>query len=210
MNPEDEIAQIKESVRDLIGSVQSIFATGEDIDDAFAAQIADLLDAAANRLEQLMAPPVDESARLLWVLAGGDESAFVNYLRTFPSEGMNALLTNPTMLNETIDRLKKEIPQGQPEAKDGVPHAPLQSSNVYGFTYDPNTKKLRVRFQEGGIYDYSNVPNGIFQLFASGAVPAKTDGENQYGRWWRGKVPSLGASLNQLLKIGGYDYQRVA
>ena len=33
--------------------------------------------------------------------------------------------------------------------------------------------------------------------------------QNQYGRWWRGKNPSLGAALNQYIKAGNFNYRRL-
>lgn len=101
-------------------------------------------------------------------------------------------------------------PPPQDQIQQGMP-----SSNVEGFAYDDNTGRLLVRFlgqhpnRNGPIYAYSGVPREIFDLFQSGAVPARTDGHNRWGRWWRGKVPSLGASLFTLIKNRGYQYQRL-
>lgn len=90
------------------------------------------------------------------------------------------------------------------------------SSNVNSFGYDEKTGKLRVKFQgdypqqNGPVYEYGGVPKDIFELFRRGAVPARTDGQNRWGKWWKGKVPSVGASLYTLIKGGGYPYQKVA
>lgn len=63
--------------------------------------------------------------------------------------------------------------------------------------------------QNGPVYGYEGVPKQIFNLFQKGAIPATTDGSNKWGSWWKGKTPSLGASLNALIKQGGYSYQRL-
>lgn len=93
-------------------------------------------------------------------------------------------------------------------------HGP--SSNIESFGYDDKNGRLLVRFlgphpnRHGPVYAYGGVPKQIFDLFQKGAVPARTDGRNKWGRWWKGKVPSLGASMYTLIKGGNYPYQRLA
>ena len=92
----------------------------------------------------------------------------------------------------------------------------MPSSNVEGFAYDDKSGKLLVRFlgkypnRNGPIYSYGGVPKEIFDMFQKGAVPARTDGKNKWGQWWKGKVPSIGASLFTLIKNRNYPYQRVS
>jgi len=158
-----------------------------------------------------MEAPAPVGADLLWILSGGQADAFINYLRTFPDASLNALLKNPQQLRQVIENLTRSMPQGQgrSESADGIPHAPLDSSNIYGFKYDPRSGRLMVRFQSGSVYGYNGVPPGVFKVFQQGAVPAKTNGQNQYGRWWQGKIPSLGAAFYNLIRQGGYEYQRL-
>jgi len=98
----------------------------------------------------------------------------------------------------------------QPPIEPGMP-----SSNVEGFARDENTGKLYVRFlgkhpnRMGPVYEYSGVPDSMYNLFRQGAVPARTNGQNKWGKWWKGKTPSMGASVNVLLKQGGFNYRRV-
>lgn len=114
-----------------------------------------------------------------------------------------------------IDELKSQSPvEGlQPEEQPLGPGFP--SSNVHSFGYDPENKQLLVKFQgdypqeNGPIYAYEGVPPEIFALFQKGAVPARTDGQNKWGRWYKGKTPSLGASLYTLIRTQGYPYQRL-
>lgn len=102
-------------------------------------------------------------------------------------------------------------PQEQPILDESYP-----SSNVNSFGYNPDTQQLYVKFQgdypheNGPVYAYEGVPQVIFDLFQKGAVPARTDGENDWGSWYKGKVPSLGASLFTLIKNGGYPHQRLS
>jgi hypothetical protein len=153
---------------------------------------------------------IPEGTGLLWNLAGGEPKAFTNYLKNVPDPSLNGLLNNPTQLNQIIARLQENQPQQRNREIEGVPQAPLQSSNIWGFSYDQKNRKLFVRFQGDGVYEYEGVPPNIFTIFRSGAVPAKTQGQNNYGSWWVGKNPSLGASFYELIRQGGYPFQKLS
>lgn len=210
---EEAIQQIMASV----GVLEQILRSGRSsLSDNVKRQMASTLNEMASRLVEFgerrrtAIPPMPEGTDLLWQLSNANPEAFVNYLRTVPDPALNNLLRNPGQLNSIVQHLTREFPQAQPEQIDGIRQADLQSSNIWGFNYDPRSGRLKVRFQRGPIYEYEGVPPYIFNIFQKGAVPAKTDGENQWGRWWIGKSPSLGASFFSLIKNGGYDYTRIA
>lgn len=119
------------------------------------------------------------------------------------------------LLSNRIEQLLSTPTEGLRPQEPQVQQAGIPSSNVEGFAYDDDNKRLLVRFlgqfpnRNGPIYAYNGVPRVIFELFQSGAIPARTDGKNKWGRWWKGKVPSLGASLYSLIKNQGYPYQRL-
>jgi hypothetical protein len=152
---------------------------------------------------------LSNDAQLLWILSGQQPDAFISYLRTFPTPETQALLNNPSQLNATIQQLNNLMPSGQPPVIDGIPHADLNSSNIWGANYDPNSGKMQVRFQGGSEYEYDGVPENIFKAFIKGNASAKTKGKNQYGQWWVGKNPSLGAAMNQYIKQGGFPYRKI-
>ena len=154
-------------------------------------------------------PVVPSIARELWTLANGDRDIFELYMRQYPDEEMNAIAQNPSQLDSIINLIANSQSLPNKPTIDGIPPAPLQSSNVYGYRYDPSNQRLTVRFNEGGVYRYDGVPNVIWDMFRAGAGTARTTGKNKFGRWWRGKVPSSGAALNQLIKMGGYPYTRI-
>jgi hypothetical protein len=127
------------------------------------------------------------------------------------------------MIAQTLEALYnriEQLSQGgeapiQPPNQPGPMEGGMPSSNVEGFSYDKDNGRLYVRFlgkhpnRDGPIYSYDQVPPRVFDLFRRGAVPARTDGKNKWGQWWKGKVPSMGASVYTLLKQGGFPYQRV-
>ncbi len=224
MNRQRQLADLEALLDQLLQGIQDVLQSGEVLSDEFQGMLAQELSQTTDRIDQLrqeiaqetqqptQAPtqaPIQQGADLLWILAGGQEDAFVNYLRTYPNAGLNALLRNPEQLQQTIDHLQATLPQGQRGQEDGIQEAPIDSSNIYGFKYDPRSGRLLVRFQSGSIYGYNGVPPGVFNVFQHGAVPAKTSGQNQHGRWWVGKQPSLGAAFYNLIRQGGYQYQRL-
>lgn len=48
---------------------------------------------------------------------------------------------------------------------------PVLSSNVASIGYDPASKTLEVAFNNGSVYQYYNVPQGVFDQFK--AAPSK-------------------------------------
>lgn len=176
------------------------------------ASVKEVMDLASSRLKRDKTDETDripQGAEFLYVLAGGDPVAFANYAKQFPDPSLNRLAQNKPYLLNVLNRLGKQVSltKGQ---EQGIPQADLQSSTVYGFRYDNRNKKLYVKFQGDGVYEYDNVPYTVYKMFAAGAVPAKTEGRNKYGAWWKGKKPSTGSALNALIKQGGFPYRKVA
>lgn len=213
---DDKIEQIKSALREV---VQLIAQRGLPLSKEVKTMLVQAMEHTATRIQALrsvtsptpdMETPIPTGAELLWILAGGKEEAFVNYLRTYPDPSLNSLLQNPSLLQGTIARLTQQMPQGERGEQGGITQAPIESSNIYGFNYNPKSGSLLVRFQSGSVYGYQGVPPGIFNVFKNGAVPAKTTGQNQYGKWWQGKIPSLGAAFYQMIRQGNYPYQRLS
>jgi hypothetical protein len=152
---------------------------------------------------------VPDIARELWALSRGNPDIFAAYARSYPNPELQAMANNPVQLNQLMNQVNNTQTEVLGPPIDGIAQAPIKSSNVYGYRYNPLKKELAVRFNEGSVYRYSGVPKQIFDMFAQGDGVARTNGSNRWGRWWRGKEPSMGAALNNLIKLGGYPYQRI-
>ena len=221
MNPEQEIDQLESLIDRLIDLLERAVQSGETLPDQVQSLIAQELRESNNRIlqlrqeigqgqEPLTEPAISDESQLLWILSGSNPETFVQYLQTYPGDEFGTLLQNPEQLARLIADLQSNAPPPTPGMqKDGIPKSGLQSSNVYGSQYDPKTGKLLVRFQEGAVYQYDDVPPYVFKAFQAGAAPAKTKGKNKYGQWWVGKNPSLGAALNTYIKQANYNYRRV-
>jgi hypothetical protein len=219
MMNEARINQFKDQIR---GIMRQVLDVGEEPPEFIQDLLIQLVQKVSSKIKELreedklrepVQPPVStgpsNDAQLLWVLSGQDPQAFISYLRTFPTPGTSALLNDPHALNSTIEQLNSMMPPGEPIVVDGIPHADLQSSNVWGAAFDPKSKKMRVRFQGGSEYEYDGVPENIFNAFIKGNAVARTTGHNQYGKWWRGKNPSIGAAMNQYIKQGNFPYRKI-
>jgi len=84
----------------------------------------------------------------------------------------------------------------------------LKSAVIRKTEYDEKANRLKVIFNNDSTYEYADVPLEIYEKLTEGGIKAKTSGENEFGKWWVGKDPSLGASFNELIKKGGYNFTR--
>lgn len=226
---ESQIEEIKNSLREMM---QLLVQRGQPLSNELKLQIARVMEHAATRITQLrqetpavpqpttspISQPPSSSinnapspdAQLLWILAGQQEQAFISYLREYPSPATQALLNNPNELSRIIEYLSQMMPQGTPPTVNGIQHTDLNSSTIWGTKYDPKTGQMLVRFQGGSEYIYDGVPQNIYRAFSKGNASARTQGSNQYGAWFVGKNPSMGAALNQYIKAGNFPYRKLS
>jgi hypothetical protein len=199
------LTPVIQSIQKNVGNLSS--SVKRNLTSVFS-EIGDLF----NQQDRTNVPQIEEpneSTRLLWTLSNGDPNAFIEYLKTFPDPSLQSLLQNQDLLGRTLLYLRTNYPPPQVSPDDVLERPETQSSNVYGFKYNPQDASLIVRFHNGSVYNYANVPEYVFNLFRSGAASATSTGRNKYGSWWRGKNPSTGAALNQFIKNLGYPYQRI-
>lgn len=81
----------------------------------------------------------------------------------------------------------------------------LRSSNVWKYKYDDRKLELVVKFQDGETYTYYNVSPELYEDFSRGNGVCITEGSNEWGEWFIGKSPSMGAAVHELLLGLGYS-----
>jgi len=232
VNPQQEIELLEQLLNELLAGIQDVLQSGETLSDEFQGMLAQELEETTSRIDQLrqesgqnapteqpnqptqpqaaaLGTPPSPDAQLLWILAGQQEDAFISYLHNFPTPSTQELLRNPAELSRVLGFLSQMMPPGEPPTIHGIKHSDLNSSNIWGTAYDPKSGKMKVRFQGGSEYEYDGVPPNIYRAFTQGDASAKTKGQNQYGRWWVGKNPSMGAAMNQYIKAGNFNYRRI-
>lgn len=147
----------------------------------------------------------------LWRLSGSDPAAYMNYVRQVPDPTISSLVQNPGLFRTLTDRMVRSVGIERPQSPgDGLEPTKYQSSNVAGYTYDPKRQRVFVKFHNGGIYGYEGVPQWVWQAFRDGAATAKTTGSNQWGSWFIGKNPSIGAAVWQYLREMQFPYQKLS
>lgn len=99
-------------------------------------------------------------------------------------------------------RKLKEIDNKEFEFK--ITSDSVRSTNVKRVKYDSVSEELVIRFDDGSVYTYFNVPSKIYDNVLEGMAGTKTAGE-----WGPiGKFPSVGAATHQYLIEGGFAYKK--
>jgi len=218
----------------ILAEIEGRYARGEALSPELKAELSLLMEETAAFITQQGVAPQsvvsgpkepelaiqeaqkDQAVNLLWIMSNANPEVFKDFIQTYPDPAVKGLANNPAELIATIKRLETQQPPTEGPTVDGVPAAPISSSNIFGFDYDPRKKQLVVKFQgngnygDGPVYVYGGVPPVIADLFMRGAHPAKTSGKNKWSRWWRHKTPSLGSSMHHFIKLGGYPYRKIS
>lgn len=184
---EQAINSIKEALREVM---QLLVQRGEPLSDELKAKLAQVMEHAANRIQQLRQEEQQEKE--------------LEQIEEEQAEVAESL----TPTEPTVPPTGGPIPPLEP--------APHESSNINAFRYDPENQKLFVKFQgkypsqNGPVYSYEGVPPNIYDVFRRGAVAPKTSGKNAWHTWKEGVTPSHGASMYALIRQGNYPYQRLS
>ena len=87
---------------------------------------------------------------------------------------------------------------------------PVNSSVASSVYYWARSLLMVINYHGGAQYEYYRTQFDLFNYIYNGLGTATTDGQNQYGKWWKGKSnPSVGASIRTRLQKGMADYKRV-
>ncbi len=204
---------IKEALAKFVKSL-IIMEEGGELSDGEKEQSLQAIKLIINKHRKVEIP---EGAELVWELAGGKPETFVKFLQSVPDPELQNLAADQLRLERVVAELSAQFP---PEEYDeGLYGAPKQaqfpSSNIFDFKYNPRDKTLLVKFQgnkgvgEGPVYEYKGVPPFIYKLFSGGEISAKTTGKNKWGKWWKHKNPSLGATHYAIIR-NAFPYKKVA
>ena len=86
----------------------------------------------------------------------------------------------------------------------------IKSSNVDAYRYDTKTKELIITFNDGSKYKYYDVEYNDFENITYGDATCITEGENEYGSWYVGKSPSVGAAVWEFLINKNKKYEQMS
>jgi hypothetical protein len=82
------------------------------------------------------------------------------------------------------------------------------SSNVDRVKYFEEDKRLVVKFNDGSYYTYFDIDETVFFSIIEGDATCKTEGENEFGEWFVGKTPSVGAAIWKYLIDKNIRYEQ--
>jgi hypothetical protein len=85
----------------------------------------------------------------------------------------------------------------------------VNSSNVKGYRYNTEDKTLIIEFNDGSKYLYEFIEYVDFEKISRGDAVCRTEGSNQYGSWYVGKTPSVGAAIWKYLRETGAWYLKL-
>lgn len=190
MRPEEELAALESIIDRILQGVQDALQNGETLNDEFQGILAEELTQTTDRIAQLY-QTIQSNQELQQ--AEQEQAAVANEIS--PPE-----------------------PPLQPTGGHIPPleQAPHESSNINAFRYEPDSKKLYVKFQgkypqqNGPVYSYEGVPSFIFDVLKRGSIAPKTSGSNAWHTWKEGVTPSHGAAMYALIKQGNFPYQRLS
>jgi hypothetical protein len=86
----------------------------------------------------------------------------------------------------------------------------INSSNVKSYKYNTKTKELEIVFNDGSKYKYYDVDYNDFENITYGDATCITEGENEYGSWFVGKSPSVGAAIWEFLINKNKRYEEMS
>jgi len=104
------------------------------------------------------------------------------------------------MMGLSLSQIKKEFE---------IIQGGVASSNVDSYRYNDVSGELILTFNDGSRYRYYQIDKDDFESIVLGDAECITEGENEYGRWFIGKSPSVGAAVWQYLIDKGVRYQKL-
>lgn len=81
------------------------------------------------------------------------------------------------------------------------------SSNVDKMKWNDETNELVIKFNDGSYYTYFDIDSNTFFSIVNGEASCISEGDNEYGSWWVGKSPSVGAAVYDFLVDNNVRYE---
>ena len=105
------------------------------------------------------------------------------------------------MMGLSLAQIKKEF---------RIYEGDVNSSNVESYRYNDVSGELILTFNDGSRYRYYQIDFTDYENIVLGEAECITDGENEYGSWFEGKTPSVGAAVWQYLIDKGVRYEKLS
>lgn len=158
--------------------------------------------ASFKRHQQHKDVPYDEGCGgIMWDAWGGTEGIEWAIRKLEQIDNENFSILYDIIINEEFD---DEIKYNLLEEHFKKYREKPNSTNVSNLMWDSETNELVVKFKNGDIYTYYDVPEGIYNRVVDGQAGTKTAGKHGDV----GSFPSVGAAIHQYIIKGGFRYKK--
>jgi hypothetical protein len=86
----------------------------------------------------------------------------------------------------------------------------VASSNVASYRWNSTNSTLILTFHDGSRYKYYTIDREEFENIILGDAQCITSGENEFGRWFEGKSPSVGAAVWEYLRDTNIRFEKLS
>jgi len=147
------------------------------------------------------------------VMAPAGVSALMQPVKVAPVDRARAALAiKRTMRQAQMTQRRTRVATARAVNRLQDQWSQVKSSNVEAVFFDPDTLQLYIKFHSGSTYKYDLTDYGgkkTADKIFWGQASCITEGQNQYGRWWVDKNPSVGAAVWKYLRRAGVPYQLI-
>lgn len=147
----------------------------------------------------------DGCGRLMWLAWGGDEGVewAQRKLKQIRKEKLSSDIDSLSVeeLGEIYKYLEEDF--------SIIRSKNINSSNVKSYRYNTETFELEITFNDGSKYRYFEIDYNTFENISYGDATCITTGENEFGSWYEGKSPSMGAAIWEFLINDDVQYEEI-
>lgn len=125
--------------------------------------------------------------------------------------GISLIQNTQPFINAPSSTIDRETPLLQePDLPNMLPQqgSPI-SSNIMQYTYYPLYNSIIITFSNMVDYQYWDVTQAEFLSIIQGNASCVTEGKNQFGQWYIGKTPSVGAAVYRFLVQANKPWRRL-
>lgn len=175
-------------------------ANGEAISEETISRMASFERHRQNSQKELG----DGCGRLMWLSWGGDAGVewASRKLKQIREEKMN-------LIDELDIEDLRDIHNFLEQEFSIIRSKKLKSSNVKSYRYNTETYELEITFNDGSKYKYFEIDYDTFENISYGDATCITTGENEFGSWYEGKSPSIGAAIWEYLINNDVQYEQI-
>ena len=176
-------------------------ANGEAISEETISRMASFERHRQNSQKELG----DGCGRLMWLAWGGDEGVEWASRKLKQIRNQKLSIDIDSLSVEELGEIYKYLE----EDFSIIRSKNIKSSNVKSYRYNTENFELEITFNDGSKYRYFEIDYDTFENISYGDATCITTGENEFGSWYEGKSPSIGAAIWEFLINDDVQYEQI-